>query len=152
MKEQEKTIGKISKYMVKTGILLEIIICAIYFILKSLGEKTGGWENLRFEIITTMILYMGLSFIPLIIAGINGLRYTSKQTKGKLIACWILGIISFIASIVFIYLISNNVFKFTNTNILKKDLIIILTFSITVLPNILFLVGCIKEKTTHKKS
>ena len=114
-----------------------------------IGQALGTVIIIRLFMITTVIS------LPILIASICGLRYYSGKSKGKLTACWIWGIISFIGSSFVFYLVYSIFYdsfdSYTlNENKISEIIFYSIVFSILFLPNILFILGCYKEQFKTK--
>lgn len=128
-----KLLKNISKF-----IICEFVLVIIFTILSFININIGQ-TDLGAAMIYALSFFSTLYLIPSFVAAICGLRYCLGKNNGKLIACWLWGIISFFINIRLLYLLSVEV-DFGNTII----------NTICILPSVLYLIGCYKEQFKNK--
>lgn len=134
MEENKKT--KLLKYM-SIIFIVEFLFFVIIFIGGVIASWNDGINSLGDAILVGFAYYALLFLIPTFISGICGLLYCFRKKRGKLIACWIFGIISILVNLEFINLWDKEI----DLGMYKIHLFLI--FDVF---NILYLIGCYKAK------
>lgn len=157
-KEKNTLLKKVCKFNIGLFIVTIVLSFVVYIIgVVSLINTTntgidGIGQVLGISIIIRLFQIICIVLIPLFIASICGLRYYKGKSKGKLTACWVWGFLSFFSSIFISYIVCD-LFKssfetqsLNGNNDLGFSIFASLVIGLFFLPNILYIVGCYKER------
>ena len=155
---RSRTANKLFRFSIGLLFAISIIaLCLGAFLLISgttMTVRPNTWDGLGQFFAIYSGIFLVLCAFPMLLTAICGRRYKKGKSKGKLTACWVWAIISFIMYSLLVIYILINIPVDTETSftldggrpIFYINTPAIITALITVLPIVLFMVGCYLEQ------